>query len=92
MNWKYILSGLAGTVLVVGLVLWLLVLSKDDRTTPTVIDLEPGQKLENVVWREDTAWYLTRLMKDDEEPEIHYFSNYLNSEREPIVIREHAFE
>lgn len=68
-----------------------LLVPKDSNETTTV-DLEPGQKLEGVVWREDTAWYLTRLMKDGEEPEVHYFSNYLNSEREPIVIIEHSFE
>ena len=35
--------------------------------------LEPGQKLEEITWKDDTLWYLTRPMRDDEKPETHVF-------------------
>lgn len=35
------------------------------------LELEPGQKLEMITWKEDSLWYLTRPMRDDEEPETH---------------------
>lgn len=35
--------------------------------------LEPGRKLEEITWKDDTLWYLTRPMRDDEEPETHVF-------------------
>ena len=37
------------------------------------LELEPGQKLEMITWKEDSLWYLTRPMRDDEEPETHTF-------------------
>lgn len=37
------------------------------------LTLEPGQKLEEITWKDDTLWYLTRPMRDDEEPETHVF-------------------
>lgn len=37
------------------------------------IELEPGQKLEAVTWKEDSLWILTRPMRDDEVPETHTF-------------------
>ena len=37
------------------------------------LTLEPGQKLEEITWKNDTLWYLTRPMRDDEEPETHVF-------------------
>lgn len=37
------------------------------------IKLEPNQKLETITWKEDSLWYLTRPMSDDEEPEKHVF-------------------
>lgn len=30
------------------------------------LELEPGQKLEMITWKEDSLWYLTRPMRDDE--------------------------
>lgn len=40
----------------------------------TTIKLEPGQKLEEITWKDGSdLWYLTRLMRDDEEPETHVF-------------------
>lgn len=37
------------------------------------IELEPGQKLEEITWKETSLWYLTRPFRDGEEPEIHTF-------------------
>ena len=37
------------------------------------LKLEPGQKLEEITWKDDTLWYLTRPMRDDEKPETHVF-------------------
>lgn len=37
------------------------------------LELEPGQKLEVITWKEDSLWYLTRPMREDEEPETHTF-------------------
>lgn len=33
------------------------------------VDLPAGRKLMEVTWKEDTLWYLTRPMKEDEEAE-----------------------
>lgn len=40
------------------------------------LTLEPGQKLEEITWKEYDLWYLTRPMRDDEEPETHVFRSY----------------
>lgn len=38
------------------------------------IELEPGEKLEEITWKDsNTLWYLTRPMREDEEPETHVF-------------------
>lgn len=37
--------------------------------------LEPGQKLEEITWKDDTLWYLTRPMREGEEPETHIFNS-----------------
>ena len=37
------------------------------------IVLEAGEKLEEITWKEDDLWYLTRPMREDEEPETHVF-------------------
>lgn len=37
------------------------------------LELEPNQKLEEITWKDDDLWYLTRPMREDEEPEIHTF-------------------
>lgn len=37
------------------------------------LELEPNQKLEEITWKNDDLWYLTRPMREDEEPEIHTF-------------------
>lgn len=38
------------------------------------LTLEPNQKLEMITWKDDDSlWYLTRPMREDEEPETHTF-------------------
>ena len=37
------------------------------------INLEPGQKLEEITWKDDNLWYVTRPMRDDEFAETHTF-------------------
>ena len=35
--------------------------------------LEPNTKLEEITWKNDALWYLTRPMREDEEAETHVF-------------------
>ena len=42
------------------------------------LELDPGLKLEEITWKEDSLWYLTRPMRDNESPEKHVFKQ--NSE------------
>ena len=42
------------------------------------LELEPGQKLEEITWKEDSLWYLTRPMREDEVPETHTFQQSSN--------------
>ena len=38
------------------------------------ITLEPGQKLEEITWKDkNDLWYLTRPMREDETAEVHTF-------------------
>lgn len=37
------------------------------------LKLEPNRKLENITWKEDSLWYLTRPMKEDEEAVTYTF-------------------
>lgn len=39
----------------------------------TTINLGPNLKLEEITWKDDDLWYLTRPMREDEEPETHTF-------------------
>ena len=40
----------------------------------TIIDLDAGQKLEEITWKdEDSLWILTRPMREDEQAEQHSF-------------------
>ena len=40
----------------------------------TTINLEPNQKLELITWKDDDSlWYLTRPMREDEEAETHTY-------------------
>lgn len=40
----------------------------------TTINLEANLKLEEITWKDDDLWYLTRPMREDEEPETHTFT------------------
>lgn len=37
------------------------------------IELEPNTKLEMITWKEDSLWYCTRLMRENEVPETHTY-------------------
>lgn len=37
------------------------------------LQLDPGLKLEEITWKDDSLWYLTRPMREDEVPETHTF-------------------
>lgn len=37
------------------------------------MDLPKGEKLMEVTWKDTDLWYLTRPMRDDEEPETYTF-------------------
>lgn len=37
------------------------------------LELRPGRKLEEITWKDDSLWYLTRPMSENEEPETHLF-------------------
>ena len=39
----------------------------------TTVKLEPNQKLEEITWKDDSLWYLTRPMTDEDVPETHTF-------------------
>lgn len=39
----------------------------------TTLKLEPNEKLEEITWKDNSLWYLTRPMRDNEEPEVHIF-------------------
>lgn len=38
------------------------------------ITLNPGEKLEEITWKDSDLWYLTRPMRDEEYAEIHEFN------------------
>lgn len=37
------------------------------------LNLPKNTKLEMITWKEDSLWYLTRPMKENEEAEVHTF-------------------
>lgn len=37
------------------------------------IELEPNTKLELITWKEDSLWYCTRPMREEEFPETHTY-------------------
>lgn len=37
------------------------------------LELAPNQKLEMITWKDDSLWYLTRPMTDDDIAETHTF-------------------
>jgi hypothetical protein len=44
----------------------------------TTIELEPNQKLEEITWKNDSLWYLTRPMTDADSAETHTFKESSN--------------
>lgn len=39
-----------------------------------IVNLECNQKLFDITWKDDDFWYATRLMHEDEGPEIYTFT------------------
>lgn len=44
----------------------------------TTVKLEPNRKLEEITWKDNSLWYLTRPMTDDDVPETHTFQEQTN--------------
>lgn len=44
-----------------------------DMGDSTTIELEPNTKLEEITWKDNSLWYLTRPMTDDDVAETHTF-------------------
>lgn len=44
----------------------------------TTITLDPGLKLEEITWKDNDLWYLTRPMRSDEHAETHTFQQSSN--------------
>lgn len=42
------------------------------------VDLPEDTKLEEITWKDDSLWYLTRPMRDNEEAEVHTFQQSSN--------------
>ena len=44
----------------------------------TTIELDPNLKLEEITWKDDSLWYLTRPMTKDDVAETHTFKESSN--------------
>lgn len=42
------------------------------------IELEPNTKLETITWKDDSLWYCTRPMRDNEKAETHTYQQSSN--------------
>ena len=49
------------------------VIDEIERHKQYMRDKMPNEKLEEITWKDDSLWYLTRPMKEDEEAETHTF-------------------
>ena len=45
----------------------------------TTIKLEANRKLEEITWKDNSLWYLTRPMRDNAQPETHVFEESSNT-------------
>lgn len=55
----------------------------------TTINLEPNEKLEEITWKGDSLWYLTRPMTKDDVAETHIFresSNFGAIEGKVVIV------
>lgn len=56
------------------------------------LDLPEGQKLEEITWKDNDLWYLTRPMRENEKPETHVFK--ADTEwgvfEGQVIVREHV--
>ena len=84
-------------VITIGGILFLLqpqALSKNLGGTVT-ITLDPGEKLEEITWKDGDLWYLTRPMRTGEVAETHYFKQSRNisiAEGEVIIIEQNLLD
>ena len=44
----------------------------------TTLELKPNEKLEEITWKDDDLWYLTRPMTEDDIAETHTFKQSSN--------------
>lgn len=58
------------------------------------LELEAGLKLEEITWKDNSLWYLTRPMREDELPETHVFrqSSEWGIFEGTVTVIEHAKE
>ena len=58
------------------------------------LELDAGLKLEEITWKENSLWYLTRPMRNDENPETHVFkqSSEWGVFEGTVTVIEHAKE
>lgn len=66
------------TVLIIAIIVCCMFTGCHNTTTKNfggsmTIELEPGQKLEEITWKDDDIWILSRPMREDEQPEAHTF-------------------
>lgn len=78
-NWKYFAEKLAVIfVILCSLSLTGCQMLAKNMGGDMTLELEPNQKLEEITWKDDSLWYLTRPMREDEEAEIHIFQQSSN--------------
>lgn len=58
------------------------------------LNLPAGQKLEEITWKDDSIWYLTRPMREDEVAETHTFcqSSEFGVFEGTVIVIEHSEE
>jgi hypothetical protein len=56
------------------------------------VELKPGTKLDSVTWKEDELWYLTRPMREGEQPEVWTFreKSSLGIQEGTVILKEKA--
>lgn len=73
---KYVIT--AGMIIIIALgIVGAVFVTKQTRTKNLggnmTIELDAGQKLEEITWKDDSLWYVTRPMREDEFAETHTF-------------------
>lgn len=73
-----IYNGICIAILVIGIIIIGITSCNEQNITKTLggtmeIELDPGRKLEEITWKDDNLWILTRPMRDGEIAEKHEF-------------------